>query len=95
MDKLGAVGLIIPREEYRAIWQCQDEYEIEFILFQRDMDLFHLADDNLIDSGEVGRLLLEYLEMVDNRGCVTPHVTHSVSPICGLARRCKSEWIDY
>lgn len=33
MDKLGAVGLIIPPEEYRAIWQCQDEYEIEFILF--------------------------------------------------------------
>jgi len=67
MDKLGAVGLIIPPDEYRAMWSIEDDYEWyqrDFILFTRAMDDLLLSDPNSIDPGEIGRLLFEYSEMV-------------------------------
>lgn len=69
MDKLGAVGLIIPPDEYRATWLMEDEYEWyqrDFILFQRAMDELLLSGKKSNDPGEVGRLLLEYSEMVNS-----------------------------
>ena len=41
MEKLGAVGLIIPPDEYREMWSMEDDYgwyQPDFILFQRAMD---------------------------------------------------------
>lgn len=69
MDKLGAVGLIIPPDEYRAIWSMEDDYEWyqrDLILFQCAMNELLLSCSNSIDPGEVGRLLLEYAEMVNS-----------------------------
>jgi len=67
MDKLGAVGLIIPPDEYRAMWSIEDDnewYQRDLIPFQRAMDDLLLSDPNSIDPGEIGRLLFEYSEMV-------------------------------
>lgn len=64
MNKLGAVGLIIPPEDYRATWHNPDHCEIENMFFQRDMDELHLSENNLVDPSEIDRILLEYFEMV-------------------------------
>ena len=69
MEKLGDVGLIIPPDEYREMWSMEDDYEWyqpDFILFQRAMDELLLSETNLIDPGEIGRLLLEYSEMLSS-----------------------------
>ena len=69
MEKLGAVGLIIPPDEYRARCSMEHDYEWyerDFIFFDRDMDELHLSGNNSIDPGEVDRLLLEYSEMVNS-----------------------------
>ena len=75
MEKLGAVGLIIPPDEYREmgsmeeIWSMEYDYELyqcDFILFQRAMDELLLSETSPIDPGEIGRLLLEYSEMLNS-----------------------------
>ena len=69
MEKLGAVGLIIPPDEYREMWFMEDDYELyqpDFILFQRAMDELLLSETNSIDPGEIDRLLLEYSEMLNS-----------------------------
>ena len=69
IEKLGAVGLIIPADEYRAMWSMEHDYEWyerNLIVFHRDMDELHLSGNNSIDPGEIGRLLLEYSEMVNS-----------------------------
>ena len=69
MEKLGAVGLIIPPAEYRAMTFMEFDYdwgEYERILFERHMDELHLSGENLIDPGEIGCLLFEFSEMVND-----------------------------
>ena len=74
MEMLGAVGLIIPPAEHRAM-PCMvndfehDEYEsfiFERQMVERHVDELVLSGDNHTDPGEVGRLLLEYTKMVNS-----------------------------
>ncbi|MDC0434773.1 hypothetical protein OAM69_03965 [bacterium] len=74
MEKLGAVGLIIPPDEYRAMWHNWERYETEAIfhfaseskLFQMEMDKLHLTENESLDPGEINRLLREYFDTVDS-----------------------------
>ena len=69
MDKLVVAGVILPPDEYRAIWSMDEDdydwYQLNFILFQRAMDELVMSDTNAIDPEEVNRLMSEYLEMVN------------------------------
>lgn len=69
MNILGAVGLIIPPDEYRGVPSIEDDYflfQSDFILFDRAMDEMVLSGKNTIDPGDVDRLLLEYSDMVNS-----------------------------
>ena len=69
MEKLGAVGLIIPPGEYRAMRFADDDSEWEdyaVFLFEREIDELCASGENIIGPGEVEDLLLEYSKMVNN-----------------------------